>query len=318
MKTFLKSLVLSSVVAMSFIAAKAQDASNLPLYPVVPAESKIPEEARDLVAARLDLAVTAGGMGGMQSLTDRFVLYPRVNVLQRNITNTAPAMTQLSLEVMLVVADMGSKRTMATTTVPLNGVGATDEKAYIMAFQNMETGSGPVADFIKGAREKILTFYTNNCDRIIAQARTSIARNQPEDALEQLLSVPYEAQSCFNKANKLIPEAFRAYQLKQCDVFMQKAQAALAAGNEEVAAQALAMVPSYSVCGKKADALIAKLNKQWRLKYDNEFKLRQQKVEAAKWVAAALLESARRFYPVYILPSAVQPLNNIGNLTNPR
>jgi len=60
--------------------------------------------------------------------------------------------------------------------------------------------------------------------------------------------------------------------------------------------------------------MIAKLNKQWRLKYDNEFKLRQQKVDAAKWVAASLLESARRFYPVYVLPGAVQQMQNLDAL----
>lgn len=305
---FIKKALLAGFISLTMLPQVwAQDASNLPLYPVVPAETKVPEESRELIAARLDQAVTANGMGGMASLTDRFVLYPRVVALQRNVTATAPAMTQVSLEVTLIVADRGAKRTMASATIPLTGAGATDDKAYIQAFQNMDVNSGAVADFLTGARTKILNFYTSNCDRIIAQAKTSIARNQPEDALEQLLSVPFEAKSCFTKANALIPQAFRAYQLKECDVFMQKAQAALASGNEEAAAQALAMVPSYSVCGKKADALIAKLNKQWRLKFDNEFKLRRARIEADKWVAASLLESARRFYPIYVLPGVVQP-----------
>lgn len=302
------SLGLVLVFSLGATATMAQsEAGNLPLYPVVPDNVKVPEGAKEVLQARLDQAVTTNGMGGMASLTNRFVLVPKIIVLQRNITQTAPAMTQVSLEAVLQVADMGSKRSMASTTIALNGVGATEEKAYTMAFQNMDVNSGPLADFMKTSREKILNFYLNNCDRIIAQAKTSIARNEPEEALEQLLSVPFEATTCFNKANALVPKAFRAYQLKQCDVFMQKAQAALASGNEEEAAQALAQVPSFSVCGKKADAIIAKLNKQWLMKYQNEFKIRKMKIDAQKWVAASLLESARRFYPTYILPGMVQP-----------
>jgi hypothetical protein len=209
----------------------AQEASNLPLFPMIPDDSKIPDEAREILIARLDQATTANGMGGMASLTNRFVLVPKIVTLQHNVTPTAPPMTQVSLEAVLKVADMGSKRVIGTTTIPLNGVGVTEEKAYLMAIQNMDVNNGAVADFLKGSREKILAFYNSNCDRIIAQAKTAIQRNEPGEALEQLLAVPYEAKGCFDKANKLVPSAFRAYQLKECDIYMQKAEAALAAGN---------------------------------------------------------------------------------------
>lgn len=310
MKTIRQVITRAFMLTMLLIGtfAKAQDGTEtLPLYPLIPDQSRIPEEARELVRTRLDQAITTNGMGGMASLTNRFVLVPKVNVLQKNVIGSAPVMTQLSIEVNLTVADMGTKRTIANLPVALNGAGVTEDKAYIMAFQNMDVESGKVADFMKTSRKKILDFYNANCSRIIQQAQTSINRNEPEEALEQLLAVPFEAKGCFDKAQALIPKAFRQYQLKQCDVFMQKAEAALAAGNEEEAAQAIAMVPSYSVCGKRADKVIAKLNKQWLLKYNNEFKLRAMRIDAAKWVAASLLESARRFYPIYVWPGVMQP-----------
>lgn len=293
----LKYLKMALLTIGTTFSAMAQNNGGIPvpLVAQVPEEAKIPAEAQDLLLTRLDQMIVKQGFGGMRSLNNRFVMVPKLTQIDRNISPGGPPQMMLNMELNLFIVDTESKRTLATLTQALNGAGPTEEKAILMALRNTQWNTDEQAAFVNKGRSEIINFYTQSCDRIMQEAKNLIYKNRSTEALNLLASVPVEAEDCFKKASDLLPLAFQNYLMVTCDANFQKARAYLAAMNEDSAAFYLSLIPSYSPCGKKADAEIAKLSKQSQMKYRDNFTLRTKRIDRDRELFRAQAETAREF-----------------------
>ena len=94
--------------------------------------------------------------------------------------------------------------------------------AITKAINQMKTSSPQFKLFFTQAEESILTFYKDNCSKIVRSAKTSIEKNEYNRAYAFLKYVP-ETVSCYNEVERLIISIYNQSKEENCREMLQKA-----------------------------------------------------------------------------------------------
>jgi hypothetical protein len=235
---------------------------------------------------------SSNGMGGGAEIASRFILVPKINVTQFENTPSAPARVLAKMDLILFIADASEKKVFATHTFKATGVGKSDQDAYLNGVQNLSATGDEMAAFIETGKKKIVEYYNQNCDRILKDAKAKAATQQFDAALEDLLSVPPEATTCYDKAMIQLPIVFKQRQEFMCGTLLQKANAEMAAGHEDVAALYLGQILPGTKCFDEAQKTVKKLNEQHLMKYKAQLELQKNILAFIK--EYALVDAANR------------------------
>ena len=237
-----------------------------------------------------------------RNLEDRFVLTAKVDVLSKDVVPSTPPRISQKLEVTFMVGDVIENKVYATSTVSLAGIGTNETKAFIAAFSRINPQQRELQAMLKEAREKILAFYTSNCDAIITNARTLCSMQKYDEAIFRLMSVPDVCRACYEKCQK---EAVSIYQQKidaEGAELLNQAKAAWmkqpnAAGAQEVAAIIGRIDPkakNYNAVENFRNEVGSKLQadakREWDFQmkqYENRQVFKNSIVEACKAVGVA-------------------------------
>ena len=289
--------------------AQTDEAKRISISAVQPEYDNIPEAARANIETKMQHIITSSGLGS--STDTRFILTAKVDVIDRKIT-TAGMILQ-KLEVTFIVGDVIEEKIYGTNTINITGMGETETQAYVRAFQNIK----PMNDFFNSVKDVIVDYYTNSCQAVITEANRMSQMHQYDDAITNLVTVPYVCEECYhkcqNRAIEIYNEKVEADKVKMNNeglVLIKQARSAWMARQDYESAQRamdlLAGVDPNVPCSKDADALVdeisAKLRNdeakaEARAKAEWEFKVRQyedkMKLETDK--AAALSVLANRF-----------------------
>lgn len=80
--------LLLCILLLSHFTVKAQDNGRIAYFPVVAGE-KIPEQTKQLLIAKMELAISQNGYGA-NSHPDRLVMLAKCNVLEKDVAPTTP------------------------------------------------------------------------------------------------------------------------------------------------------------------------------------------------------------------------------------
>jgi hypothetical protein len=296
-----KIIILAAVVFSNSVFCQTQsDASRVILNAaVIDTENKLPEEAKNQLIAKLNQVATENGVGG-NALSARFVIAAKINVLSKDIVAGPPQMIAQNLEVAFFIGDATDNTIFSNTSLSIKGVGTNENKALISAIQNINPKNKQFIDFINSGKNKVIEYYTSQCDFIIKNAVTLTGKQEYDAAIYELMKVPEVCKACYEKCMHAVQPIYQ----KKID--REGIQALNEAKNKwnssrnnngaEEASVLLNKIDPSSSSYKEAVSLTENIRKKieadekriWEFKmkkYVDGVKLEQQRIEAAKQMA---------------------------------
>ena len=263
-----KLFVFIIAVMFTVLTTMAQaDANRISISAVQPEYDNIPEAVRANLETKMQRIISASGLGS--SADTRFILTAKVDVIDKSITTAG--MILLKMDVTFIIGDVIEEKIYGTNTVNIAGVGETEAKAYIKAFQNIK----PMNDFFMTAKDAIVDYYTNSCQTIITDANRMAKMNQYDDAITNLVTVPNVCEDCYNKCQDRAIEIYnekvevdKVAMNNEGLVLIKQARSAWMARQDYESAQKamdlLAGVDPNVPCSKDADALVDEISAKLR------------------------------------------------------
>ena len=304
----MKRIILSAVLLVTVITISAQqtDAGRIILNSVVlDKDNKVPEEAKNLLSTKLTQIATANGMGG-NSITPRFVLAAKINVLTKDIVAGSPQMIAINAEIVFFTGDATDNVVYNTATLTVKGVGTNENKAFISAIQNINVKNKDLSQMVEGGKNKIVDYYSSHCDFIIKKSNTLAGQQQYQAALYELMQVPEVCKSCYDKCLDAVQPIYQKMIDRNCLLQLNDAKVIWNANPNGkgalLAGPVLAKIEPGAACYNEALKLSEIISKKieadekrnWEFKmkkYADGVKLEQQRIEAARQTAIAFYQN---------------------------
>ncbi|MGB4654891.1 MAG: hypothetical protein WBH98_05625 [Bacteroidales bacterium] len=228
MKKTLSILLIGLLVSTGLISqnkeGKLDDQSRVALNVFITDEvlDEIPASAVATLTNRLNQAITKNGLGS-NSIFNRFILTPNVNLLSKDITPTVPPMHVYTVELSLYSGDGYDGTLFKSATVNLKGVGDTEAKAYLAAFKQLKSDNPEIQKMLRETSKKIIEYYNTKCDFILKEAEMLRASNQYDQAIYLLISIPEVCKECYDKAMDKVAVVYKEKIEYDCKVLLNNA-----------------------------------------------------------------------------------------------
>lgn len=277
-------LLLATILPMVAFGQTA-DADRLSIGIVLPDYENIPAEALQNLEGKLQSIVTSQGVGDNRS-AERFLMTAKIDVTNKDITQTAPPKVSMKMDVTLIIGDIVEDKIYGIHTLSVAGIGINETKAYIQAFQRIKANNPAVMKFVADTKQKILDYYDGNCSFIISEAERNAKMGQYDDAITNLITVPSVCSDCYAKCQAKSLEVYEMRRVNEREKLdhagkelIRQARSAWSVKHDYECAQKaldlLAKVDPDAPCVDDADALVNEINAHLR------------KVEAQQAAAAA-------------------------------
>lgn len=200
-------LFLLTIVLSTHCLAQAiePDYGKISLNVVMPPSKDVPAEATALLETKLKQIATRNGIAD-NGISERFVLTAKANVVQRDIAPSNPPRISQKLEITFFVGDVVENKIYETAALTVAGMGTTEIKAYIAAFNSIGVGNKIFAEMITNAKAKITAYYNEHCEGIIKSAQLLENQQKFDEAVYALMQVPNVCTDCYNRAQNRASE----------------------------------------------------------------------------------------------------------------
>lgn len=271
----------------------ADDLGRIALTPVIIEESGIPSYAKKVLSSKLKEMATKNGMAST-TVSPRFVITASVNLLNKEMTSTAPPMTAVELATTIYIGDAISGQLFSTYTYnSVKGLGTNDQRAYLAAFKNLKASENELATFIDNGKQKIIEYYNSQIDFLLAEAKSLSDKEDYEGAMNLLASVPDVCKEAYTKAMKEIAIVYQ----KKIDVegakFYNQANAAWSTNKSEEGAKAcidlLANINPLSSSAAAGNALVKQIESHYA-----EIAAYNRMVKEREWEYKVMVEAEER------------------------
>jgi hypothetical protein len=202
---------------------KLDDFGRIILNTYIPENSSIPAEAKKALETKLNQITTNNGMGG-SALNPRFIITAVLNVTTKDIVPGPPQMIAQNIEVTLFVGDAITNTVFSNTVISIKGVGTNENKSLIEAIKTISPKNKEITAFLEEGKNKIISYYTTQCDFIIKDAETLAKQQNFDEAIYKLALVPEVCKECYFKTSELVGTLFQQKIDPDCKVKLAKAK----------------------------------------------------------------------------------------------
>ena len=162
--------ILFSILMFSSILALAQNSQDrIFVYSSFPNSYSVPVEACKQLEIKMEQILSQNGISSTDP-SNRFVMTCKPSVLTKNVVPGPPQKISLAVDFNFIVGDAVEDKIYEMFTVNSIGVGTNETKAYIAAIKNIKTQNEEVKQFIKKAKEEIVSYYELRCGQIKDEA----------------------------------------------------------------------------------------------------------------------------------------------------
>ncbi len=259
-KSFIALFLLIQMACCSFAqnnAGTMNDAERIAISPYVSSDAGLPKAAERVLYNKLRTLAVKNGMGGEGQ--SPFLLTAAVDVLTKDITETAPPMVSMTVSINFFIVDALNRKVFSNAIVEAKGAGTNETKAYLNALKRVNIKAPELKIMVKSGKEKVLAFYNTNCDFVMKRAETLAELKMYGDAIDLLMSVPEVCKECFDNAHDKAKDVYKAYQNDLCNENMDKAKAAWAAKDNKKALGYLSEIAHDTPCRSNAEALMSEI-----------------------------------------------------------
>lgn len=300
MKT-LKIFVLLLCLFAAETAVIAQE-NNFPITPYVDEEdATLSQSSKSILKSKLSQMVMQNGLSaGVKN--ERFIITAKVIILDKRMTSSAPALYSLNIDLVICIGDGFEGMKFAQTNLNLKGIGASEERAIIDALKDINLKDGSLVKFVESAKNKIVNYYSNNCDQIISQAALLENQKKYEAAISILSEVPTTSKECFSKTMPILSNVYKKYIDRDCKIKLNEAENAWGSSTSVEAASSAAAILSTidpeTDCYKSAKILMSRIESTIFKKMSDiekkEWELKFQKVKTENEASKELLNFAKQ------------------------
>ena len=204
----MKKIMLIAILFLGFglsilAQIKANDFGRIILNTYLPANTNLPLEASQLLETKLTEIASINGIGGSQA-NPRFIITAKVNVETKDIIAGPPQLIAQKLAITLFVGDAINNTIFSSTTLKLRGAGTNENKAYINAFRNINSQSKELSECLDIAKNKIIAYYTAQCDLLSKEAHSLVGKQQFDEAIYKLSLIPEVCADCYTTSQATI------------------------------------------------------------------------------------------------------------------
>ena len=203
-------LVLLSFQFQIHAQAKLEDFGRIILNTYLPDNNAIPAEAKKALETKLNQITANNGMGG-SSANPRFIITAVLNIGTKDIIPGPPQMIAQNIDVTLFVGDAITNTVFSNTVISIKGVGTNENKSIIDAIKNINPKNKDISNFLEEGKNKIISYYTTQCDFIIKDAETLAKQQKFDEAIYKLALVPEVCKECYFKC---LDDLTKIYQQK--------------------------------------------------------------------------------------------------------
>ncbi|MBQ8704286.1 MAG: hypothetical protein IJ524_07940 [Bacteroidales bacterium] len=270
----------------AYNASQADDAlqatlnfeGQIKLTVLIPEEEGMSNEMYKQIESKMMQIVAMNGVGGMGG-NPRYVIAPMVNVLQKDVTSTAPAKRMIKYDITFYIADIITGTVFSTYNMHTLGVGESDQRAFTAAFSGLNPKSAEIQQFVKDGQEKIINYYKTNGAKFIQEADMLASQHKYEQAMAILASIPAEAEPHYSESVKKSMTVFGEFLKYNSETTLSMMKAALGMQTDGFNTEAMnyyQMIPAGTSARKEADQLynnyVKSLDAQQKAKWEREQK----------------------------------------------
>jgi len=254
--------VLCVLSLFMFSSLVAQDSFRMGFYPVINADN-IEESSYDYWYNSLNGALTKASLSNAEQT--RFVC--GLNLLIEEEEMTANGSMHIVVgTVQIITADIVSKNRFDVFTIEnIKGAGKTRMLAEKMIAKNLKKrlDSDEFKVFIEASKNKIIDYYTQNCEMILNDSKSMAEMKNFDEAIANALSIPDVVGECYSKGQKLAVEINTAKFEFECETKIANAKNAIASNDYESAASNLQGIDPTVSCYAEAELLQREISKHW-------------------------------------------------------
>jgi hypothetical protein len=278
---------------------KLDDFGRIILNTYLPENSSIPAEAKKALETKLNQITTINGMGG-SAVNPRFIITAVLNVGTKDIIPGPPQLIAQNIDVTLFVGDAITNTVFSNTVVSIKGVGTNENKSLIDAIKNINPKNKEISTFLEEGKNKIISFYTTQCDFIIKDAETLSKQQKFDEAIYKLALVPEGCKECFFKISEVAGKLFQQKIDSDCKAKLAKAKLLWSGQqNQNKAEQVLDVISEISPnanCFNDASSFAKQISTKLKndekvrielelKKYNDKIALEKQQINAYKEIA---------------------------------
>lgn len=218
-----KSILTLALCALSWMSLHAQSECALPLHIVIPQQTvELAPGVETRLVGKIRQVVTQNGMTGGAQYSD-FYIAANLVVVSKEVTSGLRPLITVTTELELNIGNAVTGDNFGSTSITLSGAGQNETTAYQAAVSNIRPINAQLKSFLRTTKEKIIQYYETQTDNIIRKANQLAAKQQVEEALFLLTSIP-TCCSSYEKAEEATLKIFQGYLNQDCQSKIFKAR----------------------------------------------------------------------------------------------
>ncbi len=227
--------------------------------------------------------------------TNDIVIYPVISIEETSVVEGGlQNMTVATIDLTFFIKQISTNTVYNTMSKKIKGSGNNKIQAITNAFNLIKVTDEVYKQFISSTKSKILKYYTENCKTIIQTATNLSAKQDYEQSLSLLQSIPIASINCYYEAQEKSLEVYKKYQTILCSKNITTAKSAIATNNYETALQALEVIDPSSTCYPEVQKLIVQISSKVAKKEKQELDLEKQRINAIKEIGKAYYSNSIR------------------------
>ena len=300
-----KYIVFAVIIASAFSATSQtlNDAGRVVLNAVVLDPSNIiPDEAEAQLVNKLNQIATAQGISGT-SLTPRFIIAAKINVLSKDIIAGPPQMVALNTEIVFFIGDAIANKIFANTSISNKGVGINENKAMISAIQNINIKNNLFATLTEKGKNEIAGYYNAQCKIVQQKAKGLEGQQKYDAAIFELMQIPDVCKDCYTESMNAIKPIYKKMIDNQGKAGLIEAKAKWASQPNEAGAsdagKIIANIDPESTSYAEAQQLTEVIRKKIMADQKKEWDFKLKNLEANENIEKARITSAQKVAIAY-------------------
>lgn len=311
----MKYIILGLLLTLFHSSVKSQPASDvnkISLSVVMPENLEgLDVSQLSKIETKISQIVTISGIGS-SGYNNNFVIYPKFSVVENNIVEGGlQNIHVIKCEFSLYIKQVDNNILFSTFSKMITGSGNNRTSSLTNAISKIDVNDKDFKVFLDKGKNKIVNYYETNCSDIITKADFFSKKQEYEQAIGLLMSVPQEVK-CFSNVQQKTIEIYKAYQNQRCKMLIHEANLSVANNNYAKAIETLALVDPSSSCFKEVDLIVKKIEgkidveqkRQLELRtkiYNDKVALEKQRIDAVKEIAIAYYKNKPAINYNYII-----------------
>ncbi|HAN37487.1 MAG TPA: hypothetical protein DCQ29_01175 [Chitinophagaceae bacterium] len=306
-------LVITICVVCQFVKAQSiSEIGKISLSVIMP-ENVDGLEASQLskLETKIMQIVTNSGIG-VSGNNNSFVIYPQFAIYENNVVEGGMQnIIVIKSELSLFIKQVENNVLFSSISKTISGSGSSKLTAITNAISKIDINDNDFKTFVETGKSKIIKYYESKCSDIIAKSESLVKKQDFEQALGLLMSVPEEV-SCYTKVQDKSVEVYKSYQNQKCKALLHDVNISVTNNDYSQALETLKLIDPSSTCFKDAQAIIKKIEskidaeqkRQLALQmkiYNDQVALEKMRINAIKDVAITYYKNRPKVVYNYII-----------------